>query len=174
MARRGLNGSSPVPDVDLRFGSPGDRPMAHGRHARILGHEWHLRAPQPQDARHPRAARPRRGWLKEAYADGRVSEDEFDRRIGQVLGRRDPQGPERGVLRPGPGADAVAGPRGPPGLPAAGPAARPAAGRPRRCRRSPTSRLFFLWLLGPGLVFALSPAGHATPGGRRRRRSTSS
>src|SRR4029450_1049904 len=25
-------------------------------------------------------------WLKDAYADGRISESEFDRRIGQVLG----------------------------------------------------------------------------------------
>ena len=79
-------------------------------------------------------------WLQEAYADGRISESEFDRRIGQVISAVHPPRAERGVLRPGAGARPGAGPRRPSRLPAAGPPRDAAPGGSRGCRQSPTSR----------------------------------
>ena len=48
-------------------------------------HERDLRAPKSQNAGHTEQRDRAESWLKEAYADGRIGESEFDQRIGQVL-----------------------------------------------------------------------------------------
>lgn len=97
-------------------------------------------------------------WLQEAYADGRISESEFDRRIGQVISadtRREMNEAFFGLVQ-------VAGPSQALGVhPAYQPLVRPEtreqAGRgvAALAHFSP----FLLWILGPLLVFALAQPG---------------
>ncbi len=97
-------------------------------------------------------------WLQEAYADGRISEDEFDRRIGQVI-----SAPSRKELN-----DAFYGLVSVPvtsqalGVhPAYQPLVRPEIKQQvgRGAAGFAHFSVFFLWLLGPGLVFAASSPG---------------
>ena len=97
-------------------------------------------------------------WLQEAYADGRISEDEFDRRIGQVI-----SAPSRKELN-----DAFYGLVSVPvtsqalGVhPAYQPLVRPETKQQvgRGAAGFAHFSVFFLWLLGPGLVFAASSPG---------------
>ena len=114
-------------------------------------------------------------WLKEAYADGRITESEFDTPDRPGARRRHPQGPERGVLRPGPGAHA---------LPRARACTRRTSRWSDRRREQQAGRgvagvrallgASSSGCFGPALVFALSARRARTPGGRRPRRSTSS
>jgi uncharacterized Tic20 family protein len=97
-------------------------------------------------------------WLQEAYADGRISEFEFDRRIGQVISA----GTRRELNEAFFGLVQVTVPSQALGVhPAYHPLVRPEtrlqAGRgvAAVAHFSP----FFLWLLGPVLVFALSQPG---------------
>ena len=97
-------------------------------------------------------------WLQQAYAENRLTEDEFDTRIGQVLSattRRELNSAFYGLVP-------VATPSQALGLhPAYQPMVRPEvrqqAGRgvAAFAHFSP----FFLWLFGPGLVYALSTPG---------------
>ena len=97
-------------------------------------------------------------WLQEAYADGRISELEFDRRIGQVISadsRRELNEAFFGLVQ-------VTAPSQALGVhPAYRPLVRPEtriqAGRgvAALAHFSP----FVLWLLGPVLVFALAQPG---------------
>jgi hypothetical protein len=97
-------------------------------------------------------------WLKEAYADGRISEVEFDSRIGQVLSaetRKELNDAFYGLVQ-------VPTPSRALGVhPAYQPLVRPEtmqhAGR--GVAGLAHFSVFFLWLLGPGLVFALSSPG---------------
>jgi len=98
-------------------------------------------------------------WLKEAYADGRISEAEFDTRIGQVLSadnRKELNEAFYGLVHVPSPSQAV-------GVhPAYQPFIRPEArDRPGRgvAAFAHFSSLPPLWLLGPALVFALSAPG---------------
>ena len=111
-------------------------------------------------------------WLKEAYADGRISESEFDHRIGQVLSaatRKELNQAFYGLVQ-------VPTPSRALGVhPAYQPLVRPET-KQQAGRGAAGDRpllLFFLWLFGPALVFAPPPRAR-TPGARRPRRSTSS
>ena len=97
-------------------------------------------------------------WLQEAYADGRISEFEFDRRIGQVISA----GTRRELNEAFFGLVQVTVPSQALGVhPAYQPLVRPEtrlqAGRgvAAIAHFSP----FLLWLLGPVLVFALTQPG---------------
>jgi uncharacterized Tic20 family protein len=97
-------------------------------------------------------------WLKEAYADGRISEVEFDSRIGRVLSaetRRELNDAFYGLVQIPSSSHAL-------GLhPAYQPLVRPEtiqqAGR--GVAGLAHFSVFFLWLLGPGLIFSLSTPG---------------
>jgi uncharacterized membrane protein len=97
-------------------------------------------------------------WLKEAYADGRISELEFDQRIGQVLSavtRKELNEAFYGLVQ-------VATPSRALGLhPAYQPLVRPED--KERAGRGVAAfahfSAFLLWLFGPGLVYALSTPG---------------
>jgi uncharacterized Tic20 family protein len=97
-------------------------------------------------------------WLQEAYADGRITEDEFDRRIGQVISattRRDLNAAFYGLVR-------VPGPSTAMGLhPAYQPMVRPETRQQagRGVAALAHFSVFFLWIFGPGLAYALSPVG---------------
>lgn len=97
-------------------------------------------------------------WLQEAYAEGRVSEDEFDRRIGQVISsstRSELNAAFYGLVQVPLTSQAM-------GLhPAYRPMVRPELGQQAGRGAAGFAHLsvFFLWILGPGLVFALSPTG---------------
>ena len=97
-------------------------------------------------------------FLQEAYADGRISEDEFDRRIGQVISsttRKDLNVAFYGLVN-------VPGPSKAMGLhPAYQPMVRPETKQQagRGVAGLAHFSVFFLWILGPGLFFAMSPAG---------------
>lgn len=101
-------------------------------------------------------------WLKEAYANGRISGTEFDHRIGQVItadNRRDLNAAFYGLVQ-------VSAPSQALGVhPAYQPLYNPM--KDERTGRAAAafahfSVFFFLWLLGPGLVYALSqPGGYA-------------
>jgi uncharacterized Tic20 family protein len=97
-------------------------------------------------------------WLKEAYADGRVSESEFDRRIGQVLTattRKELNEAFYGLVQiPTPSRALGVHPAYQPLVP---PAARQQAGR--GVASVAHFSVFFFWLFGPGLVYALSTPG---------------
>ncbi|WP_375432784.1 DUF1707 and DUF4870 domain-containing protein [uncultured Friedmanniella sp.] len=102
-------------------------------------------------------------WLKDAYADGRVSESEFDSRIGQVLGattRKDLNQAFYGLVHVPSSSTAV-------GLhPAYQPLVRPEV-RDRAGNGVAALAHFstlFAWLLGPAVIYALS-----SPGTRARR-----
>jgi uncharacterized Tic20 family protein len=97
-------------------------------------------------------------WLQEAYADGRVSEDEFDQRIGQVLSavtRRDLNDAFYGLVEVPPVSRAL-------GVHSAyQPMIRPetSAQVGRGAAGLAHFSVFFLWLLGPALMYAASTAG---------------
>jgi uncharacterized Tic20 family protein len=97
-------------------------------------------------------------WLKEAYADGRVSEVEFDARIGRVLSaetRKDLNEAFYGLVQiPTPSRALGVHPAY---QPLVHPQTRQQAGR--GVAGFAHFSVFFLWLLGPGLVFALSSPG---------------
>ncbi|HYP46309.1 MAG TPA: DUF1707 and DUF4870 domain-containing protein [Propionibacteriaceae bacterium] len=97
-------------------------------------------------------------WLQEAYADGRISEDEFDRRIGQVISsttRQELNGAFYGLVQV-PMPSQVMGVH-----PAYQPMVRPETGQHvgRGAAGFAHLSVFFVWILGPALVFALSPVG---------------
>ena len=97
-------------------------------------------------------------WLKDAYADGRISEVEFDQRIGQVLSavtRKEMNEAFYGLVQ-------VPTPSRALGLHPAyrtlvQPETKERAGR--GVAGFAHFSVFFLWLLGPGLVYALSTPG---------------
>jgi uncharacterized Tic20 family protein len=97
-------------------------------------------------------------WLQEAYADRRISEDEFDRRIGQVISsttRKELNEAFYGLVQ-------VPMPSTAMGLhPAYQPMMRPETKQQagRGAAGLAHFSVFFFWILGPGLVYALSPAG---------------
>jgi uncharacterized Tic20 family protein len=97
-------------------------------------------------------------WLKDAYADGRVPEDEFDARMGQVLGattRRELNQAFYGLVTvPVPSQALGVHPAYQPFI---RPEVRQQAGR-GTAGFAHFSALF-TWILGPGLVFALSRPG---------------
>ncbi len=102
-------------------------------------------------------------WLKDAYADGRISEQEFDRRIGLILSavtRRELNEAFYGLVQV-PSTSRVLGVH-PAYQPLVRPETRQQAGRGAAAVAH--FSVFFLWLLGPGLVYAL-----ATPGTYARR-----
>ncbi len=97
-------------------------------------------------------------WLQEAYADGRVSESEFDQRIGQVLSavsRKELNDAFYGLVSV-PMASQAMGVH-PAYQPLIRPETRQQAGR--GVAGAAHFSVFFLWLFGPGLVFALSSPG---------------
>jgi uncharacterized Tic20 family protein len=97
-------------------------------------------------------------WLKEAYADGRISEIEFDSRIGRVISaetRKDLNDAFYGLVQVPTSSRAL-------GVhPAYQPLVRPEALQQagRGVAGLAHFSVFFLWLLGPGLFFALSAPG---------------
>ena len=97
-------------------------------------------------------------WLKEAYADGRVSESEFDTRIGQVLSavnRRDLNQAFYGLVQvPTPSRALGVHPAY---QPLVQPHTKQQAGRGAASIAHFSA--FFLWLFGPAVVFALSAPG---------------
>jgi len=97
-------------------------------------------------------------WLKEAYADGRISELEFDQRIGQVLSavsRKDLNEAFYGLVQvPTPSRALGVHPAY---QPLVRPETRQQAGR--GVAGFAHFSFFFMWLFGPGLVFALSSPG---------------
>ena len=102
-------------------------------------------------------------WLKDAYADGRVSESEFDSRIGQVLGattRRDLNQAFYGLVHV-PSSSTAMGLH-PAYQPLVRPETRDRAGNGVAALAHFST--FFVWLLGPAVIYALS-----SPGTRARR-----
>lgn len=97
-------------------------------------------------------------WLKEAYADGRISEVEFDSRIGQVLSavtRKELNEAFYGLVQvPTPSRALGVHPAY---APLVGPQTRQQAGRGAAAFAH--FSVFFLWLFGPGLVYLLSSTG---------------
>jgi len=97
-------------------------------------------------------------WLKEAYADGRISEAEFDTRIGRVLSadtRKDLNEAFYGLVQvPTPSRALGVHPAY---QPLVRPETREQAGR--GAAGLAHFSVFFGWLLGPGLFFALSSPG---------------
>jgi uncharacterized membrane protein len=97
-------------------------------------------------------------FLKEAYAGGRISEPEFDHRIGQVLSavsRKELNEAFYGLVQ-------VPTPSTALGLhPAYQPLVRPEVRQQagRGVAGFAHFSVFFFWLFGPGLVFALSTPG---------------
>ena len=92
--------------------------------------------------------------LKQAYAEGRIDEPEFHSRIGQVLAahtRKDLNAAFYGLVEI-PESSAA---------PTDKPVARPEPDRPdgRGAAAFAHFSVFLLWLLGPGLIYAVSPAG---------------
>ncbi len=97
-------------------------------------------------------------WLQEAYADGRISEPEFDRRIGQILSadsRKDLNDAFYGLVSV-PLASQAMGVH-PAYQPLIRPETRQQAGR--GVAGVAHFSVFFFWLLGPAAVFALSSPG---------------
>jgi uncharacterized Tic20 family protein len=94
-------------------------------------------------------------WLKDAYADGRISEPEFDRRIGQILTavtRKELNEAFYGLVQV-PSSSRALGIH-PAYKPLVRPETRQQAGR--GVAAVAHFSVFFLWLFGPGLVYALS------------------
>ncbi len=97
-------------------------------------------------------------WLQEAYADGRVEPREFDYRMGQVLGavtRKDLNEAFYGLVPVAATSQALG--IHPAYQPLVRPELRQQAGR--GVAAAAHFSVFFVWLLGPGLVYAASPAG---------------
>ena len=97
-------------------------------------------------------------WLQEAYADGRITEDEFDTRIGQVISagtRKDLNQAFYGLVQVPMPSKALG----------VHPAYQPVFNQQtqQKAGRGVAAfahfSVFFLWIFGPGLVFALSSAG---------------
>jgi uncharacterized Tic20 family protein len=107
-------------------------------------------------------------WLKDAYADGRITESEFDRRIGQILTattRRELNEAFYGLVQ-------IPTPSRALGVhPAYQPLVRPETRQKadRGAAGIAHFSVFFLWLFGPGLAYALS-----TPGTYARREAAKS
>lgn len=97
--------------------------------------------------------------LKDAYADGRLDEPEFDSRIDQVLAaqtRRDLNQAFYGLVEIPTSAPETQPPPAPHQAPVRlEPGQQPGRGLAAFAHLS----VFFAWLLGPGLVYATSPAG---------------
>jgi len=97
-------------------------------------------------------------WLKEAYADGRVSESEFDTRIGQVLSavtRKDLNQAFYGLVQvPTPSRALGVHPAY---QPLVHPQTKQQAGR--GAAGVAHFSVFFTWWFGPAVVFALSSPG---------------
>jgi uncharacterized Tic20 family protein len=97
-------------------------------------------------------------WLQEAYADRRITEDEFDRRIGQVISsstRKDLNEAFYGLVSVPMPSQALG--VHPAYQPMIRPETRQQAGR--GVAGFAHFSVFFLWILGPGLVYALSSSG---------------
>ena len=97
-------------------------------------------------------------WLQEAYADGRISESEFDHRIGQVISavsRRDLNDAFYGLVAVPMTSQALG--VHPAYQPLVRPETRAQAGR--GVAGFAHFSVFFFWIFGPGLVFALSSPG---------------
>ena len=97
-------------------------------------------------------------WLQEAYADGRITEDEFDRRIGQVISsstRRDLNTAFYGLVNVPMPTQAVASYASYPPVSQSRSNQTVGSGQAAFAHFS----ALFSWFLGPGLVFALSPQG---------------
>ena len=97
-------------------------------------------------------------WLQEAYADGRISEQEFDRRIGQVISagtRRELNEAFFGLIHV-PSSSKALGVH-PAYQPMIRPETRQQAGR--GVAGLAHFSVFFLWIFGPLLFFALSREG---------------
>ena len=97
-------------------------------------------------------------WLKDAYADGRITEDDFDQRIGLVISavtRKELNQAFYGLVQIPTSSKALG--LHPAYQPLVPPEARQRAGR--GVAGLAHFSAFFLWLLGPGLVFALSTPG---------------
>ncbi|HET7476463.1 MAG TPA: DUF1707 and DUF4870 domain-containing protein [Dermatophilaceae bacterium] len=98
-------------------------------------------------------------WLQEAYADGRIDEDEFDRRIGQVLSsenRKELNEAFYGLVQVPMSSHALSvhsayQPLAKQGMPSQG--ERAVAGVAH------FAPFFMLWLIAPGAVYALSSTG---------------
>ena len=103
-------------------------------------------------------------WLKEAYADGRITELEFDTRIGQVITaetRKDLNEAFYGLVQvPTPSRALGVHPAYQPMI---RPETRQQAGR--GVAGFAHFSVFFLWLLGPGLGVRPVPAGNVRPAG---------
>ncbi|MCW2810841.1 MAG: hypothetical protein JWP61_1299, partial [Friedmanniella sp.] len=94
-------------------------------------------------------------WLQEAYADGRVDPQEFDYRMGQVLGavtRKDLNQAFYGLVPVTTGSQALG--VHPAYQPLVRPELRQQAGR--GVAAAAHFSVFFVWLLGPSLVYAAS------------------
>jgi uncharacterized Tic20 family protein len=97
-------------------------------------------------------------WLKDAYAESRISEADFDQRIGQVISavtRKELNQAYYGLVQIPTSSKALG--LHPAYQPLVPPEARQRAGR--GVAGLAHFSAFFLWLLGPGLVFALSTPG---------------
>lgn len=97
-------------------------------------------------------------WLQEAYADGRITEQEFDRRIGPVISA----GTRRELNEAFFGLVHVPGPSRALGVhPAYQPMVRPETRQQagRGVAGLAHFSVFFLWIFGPLLFFALSREG---------------
>lgn len=97
-------------------------------------------------------------WLQEAYADGRITEDDFDARIGQVISATDRKDLNQAFY----GLVQVPMPSKALGVhPAYQPLVKPETHQKagRGAAAFAHFSVFFLWIFGPGLVFALSSAG---------------
>lgn len=106
----------------------------------------------------PEQRRRAEAWLQEAYADGRISEPEFDRRIGQIISagsRKDLNDAFYGLVSV-PVASQALGVH-PAYQPLIRPETRQQAGR--GVAGLAHFSVFFFWLFGPGLVYALSSPG---------------
>jgi uncharacterized Tic20 family protein len=97
-------------------------------------------------------------WLKDAYADGRLSEEEFDRRMGQILGavtRKDLNEAFYGLVTVPVPSQALG--VHPAYQPMIRPEVRQQAGRGAAAFAHFSA--LFSWIIGPGLVFAMSRPG---------------
>jgi uncharacterized Tic20 family protein len=100
-------------------------------------------------------------WLKDAYADGRVGESEFDARMGQVLGATTRKELNQAFY----GLVTVPVPSQALGVhPAYQPLIRPEVRQQAGRGTAGFAHLsaLFTWIVGPGLVFALSRPGSYT------------
>jgi uncharacterized Tic20 family protein len=97
-------------------------------------------------------------WLQEAYADRRISEEEFDRRIGMVISsttRKDLNEAFYGLVQVPMPSQAMG--LHPAYQPMVRPETRQQAGRGAAGLAHFSGLLF--WILGPGLIYALSSSG---------------